>query len=150
MLTINSNEEAQALIVNGVLAVEDDIEIAFDGFDIHADLRCHNIYSKDRPRNIRAADINAYDINVNNLDAQDLNVDDINARDLNIWNFKAHDVNVWILDACDISANFIKAKHIFYDKVCFAYRNITCASIEGRRENASHYCFKGKITIIKD
>ena len=75
MKTIKSNREAEKLIKNGVLAIEDDLEIAFDGFCIEADINCHNIYSKDYRR-----DINAWDI-----DAGDINARDINARDINAW-----------------------------------------------------------------
>ena len=60
MITINSNEEANALIKNGVLAIEDDLVIAFDGFRIEADIKCKNIYSKRHERDINTYDITYY------------------------------------------------------------------------------------------
>ena len=60
MITFNSIDEVKKLVVNGVLKVDDDIEINFDGFDIHADIICNNIYSKGKPRNITAWNISFY------------------------------------------------------------------------------------------
>ena len=97
MKTYSNIEEVKADIVDRVLKVDDDIEIAFDGFDIDANLICENIYSKDGKRNINA------------------------------WN--------------------INAGEISYQAVCFAYQNITCNNIKGRRDNSKHFCLDGEITI---
>ena len=128
MITINSNEEAQALIYNGMLAVDDDLEIAFDGFEIEADIRCKNIYSKDYPRNIAAWDINTCGIIVDNINVCDINALNINAKG-------------------DINALNINARDIEYYAICCAYGNINCTSIQGLRENARHFCLDGEITI---
>ena len=112
MITFNNIEEVNKLIKDGVLNVNDDIEIAFDGFDIKADIKCRNIYSEGYLRDLSAHDISAHDISVNN-----------------------------------ISANNILANDISYYAVCFAYKNITCKSIKGRRDNSKHFSLDGKVTI---
>ena len=147
MITINSNEEAQALIRNAVLAVDDDIEITFDGFNIDADIKCRNIYSKNKPRNITAHNLNVWDISAN-----DLNVWNITANNLNVGDIKAHNLNVHNLDVLNINADNIDAvdiiaKNISYYAICFAYNNIYCNSIKGRRPHAKHFCLDGEITI---
>lgn len=124
-ITIKSNQEAEKLIKNGILAINDDLEIAFDGFSIEADIKCHNIYSKDGRRGIDAR----------NISAGDITAWDINARDI---------------DAGDITAGNINARNISYFAVCFAYENIVCKSIEGGRENAKHFCLDGKITYKEE
>jgi len=129
MKTYNNIKEVKADIKDGVLKVDDDIEIAFDGFEIDADIFCHNIYSKGCRRNINAGDINAWNINAWNITAVDINAGDINA-----WNITAGDIN---------------AGDINYHAVCSAYKNIQCTSIRGRRENAKHFCLDGEITIKK-
>jgi len=60
MKTYNSLKEVEADIVNNVLKVDDDIKIAFDGFDIDADIICYDIYAEGR--SIKAWDINAFHI----------------------------------------------------------------------------------------
>ena len=121
MKTYNNIEEVKKDIVDGILKVNDDIEINFDGFEIDADVICHNIHSKGGRRSITARNINALDINVL----------DINARNITAW-----DINAWNITALDIS----------YYAVCFAYSNIRCKSISGRRINAKHFCLDGEIT----
>lgn len=49
--------------------------------------------------------------------------------------------------ARDINARNINALDINYYAVCFAYNNITCTSIQGRRDNAKHFVLDGEITI---
>jgi hypothetical protein len=118
--TIYSNEEAESLVHNGVLAIEDDLEIAFNGFEIEADIQCYNIYSKDKRRSINAWDINAWDINALDINALDINAWDINARDIS------------------------------YYAVCFAYHDIKCKNINGCIENAKHFCLDGEITTKEE
>lgn len=122
MKTYYSNEEVKRDINNGVLAIDDDIEIAFDGFSIDADIKCFYIYSK-------ALNINALNINA--------------------WNINARNINAWNINAWDINARDINARDINYYAVCFAYQNIKCQSIKGRREGARHFCLDGEI-IIKE
>ena len=140
MKTYNNIKEVEADIVDGVLKVDDDIQIAFDGFNINADIVCHNIYSKGYRRNIDAENITAW-----NIDAWN-----INAVDIDAWNINAVDINAVDINAWDINAVDINAWDISYYAVCSAYNNITCKSIEGRRENAKHFCLDGEITIKKE
>ena len=69
----------------------------------------------------------------------------INARDIN-----ALDIDAWNIYALDINAREINAFDINYYAVCFAYKNINCKSIKGRRENCKHFVLDGKIKIEKD
>jgi hypothetical protein len=46
-------------------------------------------------------------------------------------------INAWNINAWDIS----------YYAVCFAYKNITCKSIKGRRDNCKHFVLDEKIEI---
>ena len=164
MLTITSNEQALSLVKDGVLKIDDDIEIAFDGFNIQADIKCRNIYSKDKRRDIRAWNIDAGDINTGyiyatnihardisagkihalNIKALDIKAGDIEALDINAWNIEALDIY-----AEDINANNIKAKDISYNGVCFAYKDLICTSIKGRVENSRHFSLNGEV-IIKE
>lgn len=78
---------------------------------------------------------------------------DINARDINAWNIESCDINAININAYDIIADDInaydiKANNIIYFAVCFAYENIKCKSIKGRRENAEHFVLDGKIEIV--
>ena len=123
MKTYTNIKEVNKDIVNGVLRVDDDIHITFNECKIEADIVCRNLTA----RTLTARNINAYDINARNLDAYDINADNINAHDVNARNLDAHNVN--------------------YFAVCFAYENIICDSIEGRRENSKHFCLDGEITI---
>ena len=77
------------------------------------------------------ANIDCYNINASDIDALDIDASDINAL-----NIKARDIDALNINAQDIS----------YYAVCFAYKNITCKSIEGRRENSKHFCIDGAIT----
>ena len=137
MKTYNNIEEVKADIVDRVLKVDDDIEIAFDGFDIDANLICENIYSKDGKRNINAGDINAWNINAGDINAGNINAGNINAGDINAGDINAGNINAWNINAGEIS----------YQAVCFAYQNITCNNIKGRRDNSKHFCLDGEITI---
>lgn len=75
-------------------------------------------------RNLKAGCIKVLNIDAGNIDARNINAENIYA-----YNITAGDIN--------------------YYAVCFVYKNITCTSIKGRRENAKHFCLDGKITIIE-
>ena len=97
--------------------------------------------------NIIAYDIIARDISVGNIIARGISACDISAWniracDINARNITAYDIDVW-----DINANDIKADNISYYAVCFAYNNIKCKSIKGRKENAKHFVLDGKLEI---
>ena len=100
--------------------------------------------------NITAWNINANDINAWNINARDINADDIDAGDI-----KACDIDAWNINAGDIKTCDINAGDISYNAVCFAYNNIECKSITGRRENHKHFVLDGKIIfkekeVVKD
>ena len=71
------------------------------------------------------------------ITATDISAWNISARNINAGNINAGDINAWDINACDINA------------VCFAYNNITCKSIEGRREHCKHFVLDVKIKEAK-
>lgn len=89
-------------------------------------------FNLDVKANIDALDINACNIDANNIDANDIKAMDIKANDI-----KAMDINAWDIDANNIS----------YFAVCFAYNNIKCKIIKGRRINAKHFVLDGKLEL---
>ena len=122
--------------------------------------------------NIIARDIGAYNINAWNINASDINARDINSWGINAWNINAGDIkdetlisnNIYAHDietndinafeikvhnisALDINAYDIKANKISYYGVCFAYNNIKCKSIKGRRKNSKHFVLDGKLEV---
>lgn len=80
------------------------------------------------------------DLNCFNLDCLNLNCWNLNCWDLDCWNLNCWDLNCWDLNCLNCS----------YCAVAFAYNNIKCRSIKGRRKNAKHFVLDGKIEIIKD
>ena len=93
-------------------------------------------------------------INTNNIDAWDINAWDINAWNINAWDINAIDINAIDINAIDINASDINAsdinaRDINYYAVCFAYNDIRCKSITGRKENHKHFVLDGKI-IFKE
>ena len=89
--------------------------------------------------NINAWNINAWNINTINIDALDINALDINARDINVGGINALNINALNIDARNVS----------YYAVCFAYKNIVCKSINGRRDSCKHFVLDGEI-IFKE
>lgn len=83
------------------------------------------------------SDINAWNINACNINARDINVYDIDAFDINSDNIRAN----------NIYANDINAFDISYCAVCYAYKNIKCISIQGRRKNAKHFVLDGVLEV---
>ena len=86
------------------------------------------------------ANIDAKDIDALNIDALNIEACNIDASDIKAMNIEAWDINAWNIEAQDIS----------YYAVCFAYKNIKCKSIIGRRENAKHFVLDGKLEIEDD
>ena len=83
------------------------------------------------------ANIDAKDIDALNIDALNIDACNIDASDIKAMNIEAWDINAWNIEAQDIS----------YYAVCFAYKNIKCNSIIGRRDNAKHFVLDGKLEI---
>ena len=115
MRVFKNNEELKELIVDGNIVVNDDIECNFN-IDVKA--------------NIKAKDINAWDIKAKDINAWDINANDIKARDIKAW--------------------YINARDISYYAFCISYNNIICTSIKGRRENSFHKCLDGELTIKEE
>lgn len=87
-----------------------------------------------------------FDLEVlSNIDAVNINAYDIVAFDINANNINAHDIKAFDIKACNIDA-----RDISYNAVCYAYENIKCKSIKGRRENAKHFVLDGKIEVEED
>ena len=88
-------------------------------------------------------DLVVFNFNLNiqaNIDAKDIGALNIDASDIKAMNIEAWDINVWNIEAQDIS----------YYAACFAYKNIKCKSIKGRRNNAKHFVLDGKLKIEND
>ena len=62
-------------------------------------------------------------------------------------NIKAYDIRAWNIKADNINAKNINALDISYYAVCFAYKNIECNSIKGRRKNAKHFVLDGELVV---
>ena len=91
-----------------------------------------------------------FDLNVKsniygwNIYAKNINALNINARDIYICYLNANDIK-----AHDINAANINANNINYYAVCYAYENIKCKSIKGRKHNSKHFVLDGSIETIK-
>ncbi len=79
-----------------------------------------------------------FDLEINS----NINACNIIALDINAFNIIAHDINAY-----NISAININACNITYYAVCYAYHNIRCQSIKGRRTNHKHYVLDGVIDV---
>ena len=158
MKTYTNIKEVNKDIVNGVLRVEDDIHITFNECKIEADIVCRNIDARNidalniealniTARNIEALDIDARNIDALNIDARNITARDIDILDITAHNIDAHNITAHDVNADDITAHDVNARNVNYFAVCFAYENIICDSIEGRRGNSKHFCLDGEITI---
>ena len=99
------------------------INLVIFNFDLNvkSNIYAWNIYA----RNINALNINAKDICACYIDANDIKVHDINAANIN-------------------------ANNINYYAVCYAYENIKCKSIKGRKYNSKHFVLDGKLEVLED
>ena len=97
--------------------------------------------------NIDCLDIIAWDIYANNINANNINAYDINANVVNARDINACYINTWGITAHNIIARDIEVDYISYFALCFAYKDIKCKSIEGRRLNAKHFVLDGNIEI---
>ena len=154
MITFNSIEEVKPYYnekTNTYEFKEDGLLLDVD-FNFHLTIDSHifarNINAWDiKARNIKAWNIDVWNINAWNIDARDINAQDINARNIKARDINAVNINAEDIKARDINAWNIDAGNILYYAVCFAYKNITCSSIEGDRENSKHFALDGEITI---
>lgn len=109
-----------------------------------------NVKADIKAQDIKASDINTYDIKANDIDVLDIKAKDIYAKGIYAWNICAKNINANNIIARNINANDINARDINYYAVCFAYNNIKCNSIKGRRENAKHFVLDGKIEVLEN
>ena len=129
------------------------IEVVVFDFDLNVEA---NIDAYD----IEALDINAWNINACNINANNIKARNINAIDIDACNIKARNINAIDIDACNINAGNISAcnieagnisaNNISYHAVCFAYDNIKCKSIKGRRKNSKHFVLDGKLEVEEE
>ena len=139
------------------------IDLVVFNFDlkIRANISAVNIEA----HNIYAWDINAGDIIGGDIDVLKIVAGHINAGNINARNIEACDIDALNIKAGDIAAVNIKVNNIYcenieainiealdinYYAVCFAYNNIKCKSIKGRRNNAKHFVLDGKLKIEND
>ena len=116
--------------------------------DVKANIEVCNIIARDISAwNIDAYNINAWDINACNISAFNINAGSIHVMNIEARNINARDIKTNNIYADDINAFDIKAKCITYWAVCFAYNNIKCKSIKGRRINAKHFVLDGKLEV---
>ena len=151
-------EHIDLVIFNFDFLVRSNIE----AYNINAgNIIAHNINANDiNALNVVADDINARDIDIISITALDINVNDINAldinaRDITARNIKARNISaedIWGRDiyAKDITAQNIKADDISYYALCFAYNNIKCKTITGRRNRHKHFVLDGELVVEED
>jgi len=133
MITIDTQEQLESLLDdNGNLNVKDNLTINID-ISIRGDIKARHIDA----RHIDARNIKAWNIDARHIDA----------RHIKAWNIDAFNIDARHIKAWNILARNIKAKDISYNAVCFAYDNITCNSIEGRRDNSKHFVLDGELKI---
>lgn len=136
------------------------IDLVMFNFDlkIRANISAVNIEA----HNIYAWDINAGDIIGGDIDVLKIVAGHINAGNINARNIEACDIDALNIKAGDIAAVNIKVNNIYcenieainiealdinYYAVCFAYHNIKCKSIKGRRNNAKHFVLDGTLEV---
>ncbi len=90
------------------------------------------------------------DLVIFNFDLKiDSNIDacNIDACNIDVYNINAWDINALDINADNINAVNINANNISYYAVCFAYKNIKCKSIKGRRKNHKHFVLDGVLEV---
>jgi hypothetical protein len=137
------NKKTNEIFIDGNLELEDDLNTK------RANLRVRgNIVGTAGLRwNISAGNISAGDISAGDILAGNILAWNILARNISAGNISAGDISAGDILARNISAWNISARNISYYAVCFAYQNIKCKSIKGRREKSKHFCFDGKVIV---
>ena len=126
MKVIKSQAEAEALVKDGVLTLDE--SVTFDcSITLSASLKI-------------AGDISARDISARNISAGDISAGDIRAWDISAGNIRAGDIRAW-----DISAGNISVWAF-----AIAYFSFKCKSLVARRENHVLKCLDGEIEYVKD
>ena len=149
----NNLEEIQKYYnkeTNTYIFIEDneyiDLVIFNFNLEINSGINARNINAYNiKAYNIKAWDIKAVNINACNINAWDIMARNINALDINAGDIDAVDINAGNIDVYDIKAN-----NICYYAVCYAYNNIKCKSIKGKRETHKHFVLDGVLEFIDD
>ncbi len=162
MKIYNTQAEVDKDIVNNTLTVQGDVTFTFN-LKMEASLvvEAGNIKAGDidawdiKARNIEAGDIVAEDIVAGNIEAGDIVAEDIKAEDIVAWNIEAGDIVAEDIVAEDIvawniEAGDIKAGDITFWSVAYARVSFVCKSITGRRENSKYFCLDNEIVYIKE
>ena len=141
---IENDEYIDLVVLNFDLEVQANIEAKdIKGKDIMVqELNARDITAED----IEAWNIMARDIHADDIFASDMNIRDINARDIEALDISADNIEARDIGAKDIKATSIKARDIIYYALCFAYENITCRTIVGKRDNHKHFVLDGSIS----
>jgi hypothetical protein len=82
-------------------------------------------------------DLKCWDLDCFNLKCWDLDCHNLNCHNLDCRELVCYNLDCWDLVCFNLS---------FY-AVCFAYNNIFCKSISGRRENGRYFVLDGNIVI---
>ena len=131
MITVNTQEELEAFIVDDTIVIDDDLTI-----------KCYI--------NLPEISIKAYDIKAMKFEARN-----IEAGDINVWNIEARNIDARNIDAWNIDAFNIKANIISYYAYAIATESLICKSIVGKRQNSVgkrqnsfHTCLGKEIEFI--
>ena len=123
-----------------ILQIKDDLVIACD-INITALLNCWNLYSYDRPRNIR---IKGGLYSAGHIYVKDIELD----GELMSKNITARHIHTnSLIEAEDVIAQSIDAGDICYYALCMAYDKFSCRSIQGRIDNAKYFSINNKVSI---
>ena len=141
------------VVINGNLIVDGSIVGKKGGqytLKVNGDISARNISARNiSANNILAEDITSWDISAKNIISLDISATNIKSGNISARNIIAKDVSAGDIFAKDILANNISAGDISYYALCFAYHDIECTSIKGRRKNSRYFVLDGKITILK-
>ena len=129
------DEESNTYVFKEKREYIDLVVFNFD-LDVRADIWAQDIIA----RNIKASNISAGDIKV-----CDINANNIIAHGINAWDIRANNITAHVIDA-----NNIDAKDITYYTVCYAYNNIKCTSIKGKRINSKHFVLDGALEVLEN
>ena len=144
MKTIKDNEELKSYIVNGEVKFSESIKCDFSIY-IDADIQAHDIQAD----NIQAGDIQARNIDAHDIEALNIDAHNIDARDIRAINVSAHNIDARNIKADNVDAISVDADNISYYAFFIAYSSLKCYSIVGMRCNSIHKCLDAEIETKK-
>jgi len=151
MITINNIEEMKKYYdeKTNTYIFDDDVEFIID-IKVRSSIDAYDIKAKNIDAwNIDALDIDAYDIKAKNIDAWNIKALDINACNIKARDINARDINARDINAYDINAYDIDAWNIYYYYFCIAYYIFKCKSVKSSRDNSVCKCLDKEIEYIK-